>query len=107
MSESHPDSPTRSEMPRLISVDDHVVEPPNIWQDRLPERYKAGFSSHKGSKLIAGVRPEHLDMKIDGPSGSTDGTVHRTGANTAVGLAAGASRTLGDGSEFATSNNRY
>jgi predicted TIM-barrel fold metal-dependent hydrolase len=25
---------------QLISVDDHVVEHPNVWQDRLPARYK-------------------------------------------------------------------
>jgi predicted TIM-barrel fold metal-dependent hydrolase len=24
----------------LISVDDHVLEPPNVWQDRVPARYK-------------------------------------------------------------------
>jgi predicted TIM-barrel fold metal-dependent hydrolase len=24
----------------LISVDDHVIEPPNVWQDRVPQRYK-------------------------------------------------------------------
>ncbi|MDQ1704474.1 MAG: hypothetical protein QOF18_840, partial [Frankiaceae bacterium] len=24
------------EFPRIISVDDHIVEPPNLWQDRLP-----------------------------------------------------------------------
>src|SRR5262245_29672529 len=24
----------------LISVDDHVIEPPTVWQDRVPERYK-------------------------------------------------------------------
>jgi predicted TIM-barrel fold metal-dependent hydrolase len=28
-----------SELPRIISVDDHVVEPPEIWTDRLPGRY--------------------------------------------------------------------
>ncbi|HVX17147.1 MAG TPA: amidohydrolase family protein [Acidimicrobiales bacterium] len=28
-----------SEFPRIISVDDHVVEPPNVWVDRLPSRY--------------------------------------------------------------------
>ncbi len=22
----------------LISVDDHVIEPPNVWQDRVPKR---------------------------------------------------------------------
>ena len=26
-------------LPLIISVDDHVVEPPNVWQDRLPAKY--------------------------------------------------------------------
>jgi len=25
---------------RLISVDDHVIEPPNLWEDRLPAKYR-------------------------------------------------------------------
>jgi predicted TIM-barrel fold metal-dependent hydrolase len=25
---------------RPISVDDHIIEPPHLWQDRLPERYR-------------------------------------------------------------------
>ncbi len=29
-----------SQIPRIISVDDHVIEPADVWQDRLPERYK-------------------------------------------------------------------
>lgn len=28
------------ELPRIISVDDHTVEPPTLWQDRLPARYR-------------------------------------------------------------------
>jgi predicted TIM-barrel fold metal-dependent hydrolase len=28
------------EIPRIISVDDHVVEPPELWQSRLPARYR-------------------------------------------------------------------
>ncbi|MHB8340699.1 MAG: amidohydrolase family protein [Mycobacteriales bacterium] len=28
------------EFPRIISVDDHVVEPPQVWADRLPARYR-------------------------------------------------------------------
>ncbi|HEY2430620.1 MAG TPA: amidohydrolase family protein [Acidimicrobiales bacterium] len=28
-----------AEFPRIISVDDHVIEPPNVWQDRLPAKY--------------------------------------------------------------------
>jgi predicted TIM-barrel fold metal-dependent hydrolase len=27
------------ELPKIISVDDHVVEPPNVWRDRLPAKY--------------------------------------------------------------------
>ena len=29
------------DFPKIISVDDHVIEPPNVWQDRLPEKFKA------------------------------------------------------------------
>jgi multiple sugar transport system ATP-binding protein len=39
----------------------------------LPDRYKSGIANHVGKKLIAGVRPEHLDMKVDGPSGTLSG----------------------------------
>ena len=28
-----------STIPRIISVDDHVVEPPDLWSSRLPERF--------------------------------------------------------------------
>ncbi|SNQ45294.1 Amidohydrolase family protein [Frankia canadensis] len=28
------------DVPKIISVDDHVVEPPGVWQDRLPARYR-------------------------------------------------------------------
>ncbi len=27
-------------IPRIISVDDHVVEPPTLWTDRIPEKYQ-------------------------------------------------------------------
>jgi predicted TIM-barrel fold metal-dependent hydrolase len=27
--------------PRIVSADDHVVEPPNVWTDRLPAKYRA------------------------------------------------------------------
>jgi predicted TIM-barrel fold metal-dependent hydrolase len=32
---------TAETFPKIISVDDHVMEPPGVWQDRLPERFKA------------------------------------------------------------------
>src|SRR5258708_3189360 len=28
------------DLPKIISVDDHVVEPPHVWQTWLPERYR-------------------------------------------------------------------
>jgi len=30
-----------SSIPPIISVDDHLIEPPGIWQDRVPRRFKA------------------------------------------------------------------
>ena len=30
----------RSEMPKIISVDDHLIEPAHLWQSRLPAKYK-------------------------------------------------------------------
>src|SRR5580658_6186031 len=29
-----------AELPRIVSVDDHVVEPADVWQERLPAKYK-------------------------------------------------------------------
>ena len=29
-----------TELPKIISVDDHVVEPAHLWQDRLPARMR-------------------------------------------------------------------
>src|SRR5664279_3622002 len=28
-----------SRIPKIVSVDDHVVEPPNVWKDHLPVRF--------------------------------------------------------------------
>jgi predicted TIM-barrel fold metal-dependent hydrolase len=36
-----------SELPLIISVDDHVVEPPSTWHDRLPSRYR-----DKGPRVV-------------------------------------------------------
>ena len=30
----------KSTIPKIISVDDHVVEPPHLWETRLPAKYK-------------------------------------------------------------------
>ncbi len=31
----------QSTIPRIISVDDHVVEPPHLWQTRLPAKFRS------------------------------------------------------------------
>ena len=30
------------EFPKIISVDDHIVEPPTLWQDRVPAEVPRG-----------------------------------------------------------------
>ena len=49
---------TPDEFPKIISVDDHVMEPPNVWQDRLPEKFK-----EKGPRMH---RRKVADMKFVG-----------------------------------------
>ena len=39
-SDSTPDAAGRSEIPMIVSVDDHVVEPAHLWQDWLPARFR-------------------------------------------------------------------
>ena len=53
----------------LISVDDHVVEPPNVWVDRLPQKYQTplrdmtkreqpGFLGTSGSRPRSACQPD-------------------------------------------------
>src|ERR1700734_3409729 len=44
-----------AELPRIISVDDHVVEPPELWQERLPTKYRERGPRIERRKLKAGV----------------------------------------------------
>ena len=55
------------ETPKIISVDDHVVEPPTLWQDRLPAKYreigprvvrKRGQMTFEGGKLTFAESPD-------------------------------------------------
>ncbi len=67
---SHPTS-AQSEIPRIISVDDHVIEPPHVWQDRLPAKFldvgprieRRGLA---GMRYVGGQTYE-LDWDDDGP----------------------------------------
>ncbi len=40
-------------LPMIISVDDHVVEPPTVWQDRLPSKY-----AEVGPRVVRAPMPE-------------------------------------------------
>jgi predicted TIM-barrel fold metal-dependent hydrolase len=59
------------EIPKIISVDDHVVEPAHVWQMWLPEKYRAAgprverkrwsdFRLRKGAKYAMEEDPEGL-----------------------------------------------
>lgn len=50
-------------IPRIISVDDHVFEPPDLWQSRLPAQFK-----DKGPR----VRRQRLVRKARGRGGAFD-----------------------------------
>src|SRR4051812_36168720 len=41
------DSSVVDEFPRIVSVDDHIVEPPDLWQERLPAAMK-----ERGPKVV-------------------------------------------------------
>ncbi|MHA7838318.1 MAG: amidohydrolase family protein, partial [bacterium] len=61
MSAPKSDSPAavRSEIPKIVSVDDHVVEPAHLWQSRLPERYK-----NEGPRIV--IAPQGEMKLVDG-----------------------------------------
>ncbi len=57
------------ELPKIISVDDHVVEPPHVWQTWLPARHRAAgprierhtwapFVHHPGAKYTNTIDPD-------------------------------------------------
>ena len=43
-----------TEVPRIISVDDHVVEPPDLWSSRLPAKYQDRGPRIKRQKITLG-----------------------------------------------------
>lgn len=56
------------EIPRIISVDDHVVEPPDLWSARLPQKFRdrgPRIERHKVSMNITGG----YSFTVDDPDG--------------------------------------
>ncbi len=62
-----------AELPKIISVDDHIVEPATVWSDRLPKKYL-----DVGPRVVRGTMPEvtyvggKLTVKEGGGSVPTD-----------------------------------
>ncbi len=57
-------------IPRIISVDDHVVEPPDLWSDRMPEKYRhrgPSVTREKGAAIpVEGMMSWVADDGLDG-----------------------------------------
>ena len=58
------------ELPKIISVDDHVVEPPHLWQTWLPEKYRERgprIEQYKIKNIVmSGPAIYDLEMADDG-----------------------------------------
>jgi predicted TIM-barrel fold metal-dependent hydrolase len=80
--------PLRDDM-QLISVDDHLVEPPHVWQDRLPAALRGA-----GPRIV----------REGGPQGATDVWVYEGRRYPQIGLNAVAGRPP---EEFGTEPMRY
>ncbi|MGH3849356.1 MAG: hypothetical protein ACRDRT_06600, partial [Pseudonocardiaceae bacterium] len=47
----------------LVSVDDHLIEPPGVWRDRLPKKYQ-----ELGPTLVEASKDQPLRDHIFGSS---------------------------------------
>jgi predicted TIM-barrel fold metal-dependent hydrolase len=62
-------TPAEHELPDIISVDDHVLEPRNLWQDRLPEELKERGPKVSREKVSLEFKGGHYGFKRDDPDG--------------------------------------
>ena len=61
-------------MPMIISVDDHVVEPPHLWQTWLPEKHRERgpkidilkYKNKSGYRKRIGHRQDLTRLKVTG-----------------------------------------
>jgi predicted TIM-barrel fold metal-dependent hydrolase len=59
------------ELPKIISVDDHVVEPPELWQERLPAKYRERgprIERRKLKRSAGGTGGANMGF-VEGPDG--------------------------------------
>jgi len=53
------------EIPRIISVDDHVIEPAHVWQDYLPEAFRDRGPRLTRVKGRLRFEPRHMAFRED------------------------------------------
>jgi len=49
--------PAADDLPLMVSVDDHIVEPPTVWTDRIPEKYGEGIPRLVREKVPSVLHP--------------------------------------------------
>ena len=54
------------DLPLIISVDDHVVEPPTLWTDRLPAKYQ-----DRAPRVVRDRAKFDMLTKLAGESGAS------------------------------------
>jgi Amidohydrolase len=60
-------------LPRIISVDDHVIEPASVWQDRLPARHRdAGPRLERTVARVEWVEKGEASVVDDGGPGTRE-----------------------------------
>ena len=65
---------TRYDLNWIVSVDDHIIEPPNVWQDRLPAKYKdVGAPGHRRRQTAASTGPTRTSGMATGGLGASAG----------------------------------
>jgi hypothetical protein len=57
-------------IPRIISVDDHVVEPPSIWTDRVPARLLEQAPKVVRCRSKMHASGGRFDVEFDRPEGA-------------------------------------
>jgi hypothetical protein len=89
-------TPTELNLDWLISVDDHILEPPHVWVDRVPAKdrdraphmemddgldywvYDGNRYPSSGLSAVAGKKKEEFSARPGGPFSACPGAVEST-----------------------------
>jgi predicted TIM-barrel fold metal-dependent hydrolase len=58
-----------TDIPRIISVDDHVVEPPDLWTKRLPAKYQERGPRVERDRAVFSFKGGHFSFEKGGDEG--------------------------------------